>query len=460
MFYNRTQDLAQLESLYQQKDAQLIVMLGRRRLGKTELCRQFMINKRSLYLFVNDGELKVVLESFETEVQRQLGLSYSFPSSVSFFEFLKESAQQPLLVVLDEFQRFGQNSPSFVTELQNQWDKELKNSKIFLLLVGSSIGMMHRIALNPRGALFKRKTGQLTISPFYYKDFRLAFKNYTEGERFSFYCVFGGTPDYFLRVKSNNLSQEIRSLILQKGAPLRDQPVELLSSESRRSARYNSILEAIGKGKVSIKEVSDATGIKATSLVPYLNELSSLLGIIRLDDPLFGKKKRNRYNFNDPFFAFWYRFVYPNLSALSIENYSVVEEKISQDLPSFEGHVFEQVCKDLLYHHNGQTIGSISLNLTAIGAWWDRLGSAEVDIVAQNGKKLLLGEAKWTNQPMDESVIIDLVERKRKLIPFSGQVEYIFFSKSGFTKRAIKEAKMVDAELIDIKRFTKIMDEI
>ncbi|HLD58957.1 MAG TPA: ATP-binding protein [archaeon] len=463
MFYNRLVELAFLESKWSESQANLLVVYGRRRLGKTELVKEFINGKRSLYLFVNDAEEKVLLDSFAQEMQRQLNVSYALPSVSSFFDALVDLSNHKIIVVFDEFQRFKTNAPQFITELQNRWDNDLRKRKLLLLLVGSSIGMMQRIALSPGGALYKRKTGLLQILPFPYSEFRKVFSKYAEEECISLYSIFGGTPDYFTKISSSDVEKELLGLILQKEAPLYDEPQNLLETESKRSGRYNTILQSIAKGKTTLKEISDQLHLPQSSIPPYLKELCSLLDIIQFDEPVFGKKKNNRFRFKDPFFAFWYLFIYPNRSTLEIKNPKPVIDQIQAQRSSFEGRVFEEIARELLLFRNNGKIGNIQLSITRIGRWWDRKGTAEIDIVAKNHTGTLLGEVRYTNKPMEYDIIQDLVERKQKLLfetgkmP-SGKIQYVFFSKNGFSNQCKKYAEQINAELIDLKRLSQLFE--
>ena len=463
MFYNRSAELSFLEEKWGESHANLVVVYGRRRLGKTELVKELIKEKRALYLFVNDAEENALLASFAQEMQRQLNTPYVLTNITSFFDALVELSSQKIVVIFDEFQRFKTNAPRFITELQNRWDSDLRKQKLLLLLVGSSIGMMQRIALSSSGALYKRKTGALQIQPFPYREFRRVFSDYTEEERIHLYSIFGGTPDYFTKISSPNIEKELLERILQKEAPLYDEPQNLLETESKRSGRYNTILQSIAEGKTTLKEISDQLRLPQSSIPPYIKELCKLLDVIQPDEPIFGKQKNTRFRFKDPFFAFWYLFVYPNRSTLEIKNPGPVIDQIHANLPAFEGRIFEEICRELLLYKNNGKIGQIPLSIASIGRWWDRRGTAEIDIVAKNGSGTLLGEIRYANKAMEYGVIQDLVERKQKLLletgkmP-SGKIHYVFFSKNGFTIQCQKYAEQIGAELVDLKRLSQLFE--
>ncbi len=340
-FFDRKNELTSLSGKFNSSTkGELIVLYGRRRLGKTLLIKKFVdthANAKSLYFFVNLQEEEEQKGTFCQDIKEQTGQTLKISHWKDFFGWLHLfAAKEKSIVVIDEFQRLKKIAPSFISSLQNEWDSTLKNDKLFLVLVGSSIGMMSKIALSGTGALYGRKTGQMRLEPFKYADFREMFPAISEEERVLRYAVFGGTPYYLeLSKKHHSLKEAITMEILEKNAPLREEPKDLLEFELRTIARYNSILHAIASGKQTNKEISDITGIAQQSLPPYLNTLSSLMGLVEKKEPMFGKKNMGRYQLKDNFFKFWYSFLHQNNTLLELDETAKVMEKIEDScLPS------------------------------------------------------------------------------------------------------------------------------
>ncbi|MBI1970417.1 DUF234 domain-containing protein, partial [Candidatus Woesearchaeota archaeon] len=175
--------------------------------------------------------------------------------------------------------------------------------------------------------------------------------------------------------------------------------------------------------------------------------------------PVLGKERLGRYKLKDNFFSFWYRFIFPNQTALNIGNIKIVEEELKENLNAYVGRVFEDICKDLLIQYINKEIYSYTLDFENIGTWWNRTGE-EIDIVAYNHKsrKILAGEVKWTGQPMDIDIIDNLM-RKSKMINFAGEYKFLFISKSGFTDKAASRIKEINGICLDLNTISKMLDE-
>ncbi len=464
-FYDRKQELKLLkEEFASLQSGKMFVVYGRRRVGKTELIRQFIksIPENKMYFYVDLAEKQGLLDSLSKSVQEQLSETRTFSDFIDFLDFIESKSDNGFVLVIDEFQRFLEVSPQFITQLQNHWDQKLKNRKIMLILVGSSIGMIQKITNRKAGALYGRAT-RIKISPFKYADFRLMFKELSEEEKIITYSVFGGTPYYLEKVKKidGHIQKKIFELLLKKGSELFEEPKNLLEYENVRThAKYNSILQAASEGKENVKEIQDFTGIDTNTLPAYIKRLDELLELIGRKDPVLGKERLGRYGLKDNFFSFWYKFIFPNQTALNLGNIKIVEDNIKENLNAYVGRVFEGICKELLIAHLNKELNGYLLDFENIGSWWNRTGE-EIDIVAYNQKsrKILVGEIKWTNGSVDINVVDDLM-RKSKFIGFAGEYRFLFISKNGFTNKALARINEINAIHLDLKDIKKLFEEI
>jgi len=463
-FYDRKEELEILRSKYGSlKSGEMLILYGRRRVGKTELIRQFIkaIPDNRLYFYVDLTGKKGILDSLTNSVQEQLKETVKFSDFTDFLKYIEsKSEKDKFILVIDEFQRFLDVAPEFITQLQNYWDTKLKNKSLMLLLVGSSIGMIQKITNSKAGALYGRGT-RIKISAFKYADFRLMFKDLSEEEKILTYAVFGGTPYYLDKVRKTegDVHQKIFELFLKKGASLYEEPKNLLEYENVRvHAKYNSILLSAASGKETLKEIEEFTKINTSIMPAYIKRLDELLDLLGRNDPVLGKERLGRYCIRDNFFKFWYRFIFPNQTPLNLGNTKLVSDLIKDNLNGYVGRVFESICRDFLISHLNKKIKGVELDFEDIGSWWDR-NSNEIDIVAYNTKsrRILVGEVKWTSEPMDFNVVEDLV-RKSKLINFSGTYQFIFISKSGFTERALARIKELNGISLNLEEFTELLD--
>lgn len=470
MFYNRESELEYLleryKTLKRANSGELIVLYGRRRVGKTTLAQEFLKRVGGAYLYVDLAEEKDIFQGFSRAIREQLGDSVFFQELEHFFDYCREKAKHgPLVLVLDEFQRFSVTSTRVITRFQHEWDQTLKDLPIMAVLMGSSIGMMRQVALSATAPLFGRATGIQKLVPFNYRGLCQMFPELAEADKVRLYAVFGGTPYYLnlaKRSQKKDLFELINKLVLEPGAPLREEPRLLLLMELKEISRYNSILHAIASGKATIKEIGEQAGIEPNKVSYYLRALSDLLALVVPEAPVLGKKKMGRYRISDHFFRFWYRFVYPNFGALELGNHSNVLEFVKQNLEGFVGWAFEDVVRELLIAYNGRELLGMPLNFTRIGRWWNR-AAEELDIVAVNEreKTIWLGEVKWTNRPVGAELIEDLLRRKELIEWRKGRrKEYLLaVSRSGFTSEAEQRAEQAGVIMLTLEDMANLWEK-
>ncbi|MFQ5795225.1 MAG: ATP-binding protein [Candidatus Bipolaricaulia bacterium] len=471
MFYNREAELNYLlqrkRSVEATRFGELIVLYGRRRVGKTTLIQEFLRRTEGgIYLYTDLAEERDLFQSFSQSIREQTSDLVDFNRIESFFTYLNEKAKRGLLILaLDEFQRLLSTSPRVITRLQYEWDQTLKDLPVMAVLMGSSIGMMQKVALSATAPLFGRTTGIQKIKPFNYQQMRSMFEGLNEVDKVRIYAVFGGTPYYLDLVKRSRkkeILKIIEALIVAPGAPLREEPRTLLTAELKEIGRYNSILHAIASGKATVKEISDQVGIEATQLPYYLKTLHKLMDLVIPEAPVLGKQKMGRYQISENFFRFWYRFIYPNFSALELGNTTTVIEFIKKNLDAFVGPTFEQIVREVLIAYNHHELNGISLDFTQIGRWWSRTGE-EIDVVAVNERDntILFGEVKWTARPVGHRLIRDLLERKARIMWHrETRKEYLLaVSRAGFTPQAKRLAREAGVVTLTLDAISKLWEE-
>ena len=466
-FYDRKDELSLLKENYslleQTKKGVMLTIYGRRRVGKTELIKQFLktIKEQKLYFYVGVSQRSIIFNNLAESIKEQTGESIKIETAEDFLKYLiNKSKEGKFTIVLDEFQRFLDIAPEMISALQNYWDSVLKDRQIMILLLGSSIGMIQKIMDSKAGALYGRAQ-RIKVSPFRYSDFRLMFRELSEEEKIIRYSVFGGTPYYLERTKRfKDTYEAITELILKKDSELSDEPRNFLEYENvKNHVKYNSIIQSISSGKELLKEIQDFTKMSITDLPPYIQKLDKMLDLVGRKDPVLGKERLGRYQAKDNFFKFWYKFILPNQTPLNLGNTKLVSDLIKQDLNAYIGRIFEDIAKELLVLYNTKEIKGLKLNFENIGSWWDR-NSNEIDIIAYNlkEKNFLLGEVKWANKQLDLDVVEEL-ERKSKYLNYGGTYKFLFVSKNGFTERALKKMQDIGAVHLDLKEIEELFSK-
>lgn len=463
MFTDRQQELALLERLYASSRAELFVLYGRRRVGKTELLRTFCRDKRHIFFVADLGTEATALAEFTRQVSafafdRPEALA-PFPSWDAAFEFLLPYAQnERLLVVLDEFTYLIEIDNALPSILQRLWDTKLKDSQIMLVLCGSYVGMMEQHVLGYHAPLYGRRTGQWKLAPLDFWSTQAFFPGFSPEDQVRAYAVLGGVPAYLAQFHQvRDLLEGIREHILTPGAFLFEEPRFLLLQELRDPHRYFAVLEAIAGGRTRRNDIAQLSGIAVQSVGFYLNTLQEI-GLIERVVPATARQphkyKRGLYRLQDHFFRFWFRYVYPNRSALESGHPEPVYREVMDSLDQFTGPVFEEIARAYVPTLHRQ--GRIPWTPERIGSWWDRRDEIDVAAVNFREKKILLGECKWTTRPIGVDVLAglrDKASRLRQQGPWQ-QVDLALFARAGFTPEVQSQAEVEGILLVDLQTLT------
>lgn len=450
-FVNRTEELSRLRELYDSADVELAVIFGRRRLGKTALVT------RSLDGYDDAVVYQARQKTSSLQLQQFIDVAAeTYPGVTRLREdwetVLGYLADQDAIVVLDEFPYLVEQDESLPSVLQAMFDHEFDDSSATFVLVGSSISMMEEAALLGNSPLYGRSSLKMDIRQL---PFGAAMEFFDEDvpadDQVFTWGVFGGVPYYLEEVVPDaSLGDNVQRTILSRHGSLHDEPDYVLRMELTEPTRYFSILEAIAGGNTSRNEIAGATGIEYNQLSKYLDRLSRL----RLVDqhvPITERKersKRSRYRIRDPFFRFWFRFVYGSgdrYEELGDEAYEVLVEP---ELADFVSHSFEELCctalRTLYPDHT----------ITDTGQWW--YSDHEVDVVGlTTAETLIVGECKFQQAPLGYDALSKLEGHVDELrwTPDGGRdrvEQYALFSRSGFTQ----SVEGVADERDDLRLFT------
>ena len=456
MFINRIEELNYLERLQKEQSARFIIMYGRRRIGKTELLRQFSKDKKHLFFSSDLSSEQEQLKQFSEKIFQLTGESFlqtqPFGSWEALLKYIFDHLVSKMpLIIIDEFPYLCISNPALPSILQKIWDEKGKESNIFLILCGSYMSFMEKEVLGSKSPLFGRCTGQMALHPLSFEDLKFFFPRYSEEDRVFAYSILGGTPAYLQRFSDHKtIEQNVKEEILNKNGFLFSEPRFLLIEELRELAIYFSILKAIAFGRTRLKEIVQETGIsdshKVNKYLSVLRELRIVKREIPITEDKPHKSRKGIYLLNDPFFRFWFRYVLPNMSYLEEGDINYVwEEKIKPSLNSFTGFIFENICLQRLKNLNRKNM--LPFKARSIGRWWNN--KEEIDIVAYDDKQsFIFGECKWKNKNVGLNELYDL-ERKANSFFDVKQKYFALFSKSGFSE----ELKNLSTQRKDILLF-------
>lgn len=456
-FVNREDELSRLRSCYESGDAEMAVIFGRRRLGKTQLVQHSL----------NDREDAVVYQATETTSQLQLDefvdvAAENFPGITeikqSWEALLGYLGDQDAVVVLDEFPYLIDADSSLPSVIQRLWDQRLQDTAGTLVLVGSSISMMEEATLLGNSPLYGRFTEKLDLRPL---DFAAAQEflpdSYTPEERVFTWGIFGGVPYYLDGIDLNrDLGTVLTEDVLSQKGYLHNEPEYVLRTELTDPNRYFAILTAIAAGKTTSNEIAQTVGIDSKQISTYTQKLERLR-LIEREVPITEEKatsRRGRYRLLDPLFRFWFRFVYGNEDRYERLHEDAYEAVIEPELPDFVSQDFEALCRNALPALYPER------TFLDIGRWWYQ--EHEVDVVGFTTEgTMVVGECKFTNAPLDYGALVSLEDHAEEIrwTPNGGgdvDTEYALFTRSGATQSVHEVvADRDDLRLFDLEDVTE-----
>lgn len=460
MFVGREKELASLNKLYTEKTFQMVVMYGRRRIGKTTLISEFISDKPAILFTAQEVNDTLNLIQFSKKVYSFFDIPETvgtFSNWNDAFDFLADKAKQTqFILAFDEFPYAVSANTALKSILQRAIDHEFKNTGLFLILCGSHMGFMENEVLGYKSPLFGRRTAQIKVEAFDYYDAGKMLEDFSNEDKIKIYACVGGTPHYLSQIKSKETFEEnIKRLFFDISGYLYNEPMMLFQQELREPAMYNSIVAAIASGASRLNEISTKINEDSSKVGKYLQTLINLQ-IVKKIYP-FGENPQNSrkgiYRVADNCYDFWYRFVF--LSRPEIESGSgdlvADDEVFGEKLSSYIGKPpFETICLQYLQRINRNK--KLPFTATSFGTWWGvdpkEKVQTDFDVVAANrtDKKIILGECKWKNKINDVAEIEKLIGKEHLLSEYKDRY-YYFFSKVPFTKEA-KQLKNQNIKLV------------
>lgn len=393
LFINRERELAFLEDKYQDPRPQLIIIYGRRRIGKTELIKRFIEDKSSIYFLCTRDSINENIKAFRKKLYEYTGdeLFLKLDNFIDIFKLLvRDIGDERIVIAIDEFSYLIELDKGIISVFQKIWDETLSKSRIFLLLLGSSVSMMETEVLNYRSPLYGRRTGEWRVTPISFIDIRKFYRKYEINDVCKLWFIAGGVPYYFLTFNGySSIDKWVKEKILSKGEVLYNEPKYILKEETREDRTYIVILKYLSQGYNTFGKLANITGIEKANLSKYLSTLENL-GLIKHILPL-DRRRGGIYIINDNYFNFWFRFVYPNMSDLEIGLIDEVYSDIQKSLNQYNGEMFERLIERLVKE---KFIPLPKFNM--VRKWWWR--DKEIDLVLLNDKNntITFLEVKWT----------------------------------------------------------------
>lgn len=419
-FYNREKEKEILyEVLRQSKDeARMTVLMGRRRIGKTELSQKCG-DESILYFFVGKKAEALLCQDYVREIREKLDTPVlGIPSSFSeVFRFvLQLSEKRPFTLVIDEFQNFLKINPSIFSDIQRDWDLHKRTSHLNLIISGSVFTLMTKIFEDKEEPLFGRADEKIVLEPFstnvlkqILSDFN---PNYTPEDLLALYSITGGVPWYvtLLLDKGKNNRNKMLTALTEENSPFINEGRNILIEEFGADyVTYFSILTCIASGMKTRSEIENE--LHNDNIGSYLIKLEDYYKVISKSLPIYAKEnsKKVRYQLNDCFLIFWFRFFYKYQALVENKALKALGEIIQRDYSSVSGFMMERYFIRK-FQEEGRYI---------IGKWWDRKGENEIDIIVADPitKEAWMYELKKQDYRYKENEFREKVDKVLEQVP-------------------------------------------
>ena len=450
-FVNRERELKILKEKAKSDNFELIILYGRRRIGKTTLLKKFLENKEHIYFLCSKRKLEYNLKKFSWKISDYLKIPRTeFNSFKEAFEAIL-SKNKKIIIAIDEFGYLVEKDEGILSDFQEIIDELLKSTKIKLILCGSIVSVMETQVLGYKSPLYGRCTLQIKLKPFVFEDIFKWFEKINFEDGIKIYGVTNNIPKYLEFFEGKNIEEEIKNNFFKCESFLYQDTINILSEELRDYTTYFQILEAIALGYTKITEIANYSFIHAKDVYSYIKVLEKM-DIVKRETPLLSsrKSKRGIYKIKDNYFNFWFRFVSPYQD--EIESFSLKEavHNFEKNFNTYLGLVFEELITDLIRRN----LVSI-IPFTKIGKWWHK--DKEIDIVALNEqtKEILFAECKWQTKVNAKKLCKELEEKAQYVQWHNDQRKenFAIFTKS-FSKR-INEFQGRKVYCFDLKDLEK-----
>lgn len=478
MFIGREAELKFLNDKYEDNGGQLIVLYGRRRVGKTETLREFCKGKPHIFFSCTQTTDRAQLQKFSKQLLKENIPARNYVTEFADWEKAFRTVldlpygEEKKLLIIDEFPYMCKSNKSIPSILQNLWDAELRDANVMIVLCGSAMSFIEKELLAEKNPLYGRATGIYKMREMGFYDAVKFFPDYSERDKVIAYSVLGGIPHY-LRQWNPKLSvaENIKRNILTKGCILYSEVDFLLHQELRETPIYNSIIEAVALGNTSLNNISQKSLVEDTSKTSvYLKNLIEL-GIVEREFSVDTKVKeqangnRGTYRLTDNFFRFWYAFGFANFSQLEDGDVEGVYEYIVEPaLHEFASFAFEDVCREFV--REMQKRNELPFRFAKMGRWTGkttvrdtkaesgyRIAETEIDLLCidKKGKEYLVGECKFKKDPFDHGEYLDTL---MKLSPLKEKAKfhYALFSENGFDEKIEAEAETNGTRLYSLEQ--------
>ena len=453
IFVGRHRELELLDDLWSDEDATMVVLFGRRRVGKTRLLTHWLQKQHSedgMYWMAEPtsatDQLRSFSQAFMAFVDPETPIPRDFTYSTweqALNQVATHAKHRRMAIFMDEITYVIDVNPDFIGVLQKIWDHRLNKTHIMLALSGSQMGLMRKYLIDYDAPLYGRATAQMQLLPLHFSVTSAYFPDYSAEERVRLYAIWGGVPAYWERLDGDKtVEQNLRRIVLPAYAWMVDESTILLQDFITDMHNYVGTLRAIAGGLQTLSEIARRIGIANTKISFYLGKLRDTKFIQRRVPvtKLHVNWRRGRYFISDPYLRFFYRFISTQQSKLALGQIDYVLQTITDNMPGFlEGYTWTELCQDWVLLAGAK--GEIPFVVNEVGNEWKK--DVELSVVGVGeAKDVVVGDCYWCDEPAGLVELEELVEKAARLLANEPQdVFYIGFASRGWTPEAKMQAE-------------------
>lgn len=461
-FIGRQSELKVLERLWEQARSALLILYGRRRVGKTRLLTYWLQRQPGigLYWMAEPTSALDQLRSFSQALVAFADPDAPVPPEFTYgsWEYaLRQAAllaqNKRLVLFIDEVTYLIEANPTFVGVMQKAWDHWLSNSNIFLVLAGSQMGLMQKQLLSYTAPLYGRATVQMKLPPLPFGATSQYFAERSAQERMAAYAIWGGIPAYWERIDPElSILENLGNQLSPANNLLLDEPRLLLQDFISDPYNYVAIMRSIAYGEHALSEIGKRAGLSTSHTTSYLSVLRET-GFVERRVPVTERQlpdsRRGRYYVTDPYLRFYYRFLAAYHSKLAMGQQQQILESIWSQMPEFiQNNTWQEVCLEWLLR--ASLVGEIPVSVEAVGSEWNRTSTIDVVGIDEVSRSIVVGSCYWQPTPLDFGAVQESIKQAKAILP-SGHgdysIYYLGFSAVDWPAKVKEEAEKYVASL-------------
>lgn len=440
MFYFRQEEIGILNKFYKSSSAKALAIYGRRRIGKTELIRNYINNintNSSIYFQCTSLDYDICLNDFISQIKHYYLYDDTLATLKTFrdvFSYISKIQTKKYVFIIDEFPFLCKKNDSVQVEFQWIIDNCLNANK--LILLGSNMSFMIKAINNNESPLYGRFDEIIEIRPFTFNEVHSLFKKYEDSIKV--YALTGGIALYVMYFyEYDSIEEAIDDLFFNANSRLLNEGSIILSQELKQISTYVSIIRCIGTSSKDSGAIARTCNLDQRAVFTYINKLIDMDIISVINNPLSNKKYDKRFIIKDLFFRFYYSFIDPNVSLIISIGKKSKQYILDEKFDTYLGYVYEEIIRNSLFFLG--SIKELPFVPKVIGKWWGNVKNdgnyieSEVDIIGYDNKNILIGECKYKNKLIGIKELENLINKAKYINTGNRKVYYLLASKKGFT---------------------------